>query len=280
MYQLIQFITRNRGFILFVFLEILSLWCVYKYNNYANAVYFNTSNYYVGKTVAAANAVREYLNLREVNADLAAENARLNQQIAFMQNQQLGGGISYKADSVVAARFKVLTVAKVINNSTNFRNNTITIDKGYLDGLRPGMGVISSTGVVGKVQSCSPHLSILTSVLHSEVMVSSKIKRTNDIGTAKWEGINPDLIELLDIPRNKSIQKGDTIVTSHLNSVFGPGVLVGIVRRVGVNPDQAYHDIDLQIATDFRNLSYVYVIENTLRAEQEKLESSDVPKAK
>lgn len=278
MYQLIQFIARNRAFILFVFLEILSFWCVYRYNNYANAVYFNTSNYYVGQAVALANSVREYVNLKDVNADLATENARLNQMVAFLQNQRLSGNLNYRADSIVAARFRVVAVAKVINNSTNFRNNTLTIDKGTADGIKPGMGIISATGVVGKVQSCSEHLSILTSVLHAEVRVSSKVKRSNDIGSANWEGTNPEVIKLLDIPRNKMVKVKDTIVTSDLNSVFPPGVLVGIVKKVGVNPDQAYNDIDLQLATDFRNLSYVYVIENRLKGEQDKLEAQTIAK--
>jgi rod shape-determining protein MreC len=278
--ELLQFITRNRAFILFALLEILSFWCVYRYNNYASAVYFNTSNYYAGKTLAAANAVKEYTNLREVNKDLATENARLNQLVAYLQSQHLGGTPNYKADSVVAARYQVITVAKVIGKSVNQFNNTLTIDKGTAAGLKPGMGVISATGVVGTVRSCNEHFSVITSILHGEMRVSSKIKRTNDIGSAKWEGTDPDYVELLDVPLTKSVKMGDTVVTSNYNSVYPPGVMVGIIKKLGIKPDKAFHDIHLHLLTDFRNLSYVYIIENKLKDEQEQLETPITPAKK
>lgn len=236
-------------------------------------MYFNTSNYYAGKVLAAAEAVREYTNLREVNTDLAVENAHLNQLVAYLQNQRLSSNVNYKADSAVAARFQIAAVAKVINNSVNLFNNTLTIDKGTQDGLKPGMGVITATGVVGKIQSCSPHFSVITSILHSEMRVSSKIRRTNDIGSAKWNGLNPDYIELLDVPLTKSVKLGDTVVTSDYNSVYPSGIMVGIVRKLGQKPDKAFHDIRLHLLTDFRNISYVYVLANRLKEEQEQLET-------
>ena len=40
--------------------------------------------------------------------------------------------------------------AEVINNSLRKRKNYITINKGSIDGIEEGMGVISNSGVVGK----------------------------------------------------------------------------------------------------------------------------------
>jgi rod shape-determining protein MreC len=272
MYQLIQYISRQRAFILFAFLEVLSLWFFYSYNNYPNAIFVNTTNSYAAQTLKMANSIKEYLNLRSVNQELANENSKLNKQVAQLQAQQLSNlNLNYKADSAVAARFNPV-VAKVLNLTTTQFNNYITIDKGLADGLAPGMGVISSTGIVGKIKSCSEHFSRVISVLHSEYTVSAKIKSNNEIGSIKWEGVNPDFVEMTDVSRYKVVKVRDTIVTSDFNYVFPPNIMIGFVRKVGVKSDQTFHDIQVQLSTNFHTLSYVYVINNKLEKEQRALE--------
>jgi len=272
MYQLVQFISRQRAFILFAFLEVLSLWLFYTVNNYPNAVFFNTSNFYAAKALKTSNSIREYSNLREVNTELATENSRLNELIAKLQAQQLEKSIvNYKADSSVASRFKNV-VAKVLNLTTAQFNNYITIDKGSADGLAPGMGVISSTGVVGKIKSCSEHYSVVISILHAEYSVSAKLKSNNEIGSVKWKGINPNFVEMTEVSRYKTVKLKDTVVTSDFNYVFPPNIIIGFVKKVGVKPDQTFHEIDVQLATNFHTLGYVYVINNKLLREQKALE--------
>jgi rod shape-determining protein MreC len=269
--ELVDFFVRSRNFILFVLLEVLCFYFIINTSNYWSATYFNTSNRYAAQILAWSNAANEYANLRKVNADLALENQRLNARLTKLLQAKPNSPDEYKADSVFADRFK-FTVAKVVNNTTQFANNYITIDKGTDDGIRPGMGVISPTGVVGKVKVCNRHFSVITSILHSEFLVSSKLTKANEIGSAKWNGVDPHLIKLLDISRYKPVAKGDSVVTSEFNSTFPPGVLVGRVRTIGVQPNQTFHDITLDLATNFSNLSFVYVVENSLQGEQEQLE--------
>ena len=275
MYQLIQFISRQRAFLLFAFLEVLSLWFFYGYNNYPNAILFNTSNRYAAQILKSSNAIREYSNLKDVNTELASENSRLNSLVANLQAQQIDKiTINYKADSAVAARFKFV-VAKVRNLTTTQFNNYITIDKGLADGLAPGMGVISSTGVVGKIKSCSEHYSVVISILHSEYSVSAKLKRNNEIGSVKWKGTNPDVVDLGEVSRYKIVKIKDTVVTSDFNYVFPPNITIGYVKKVGVKPDQTFHEIDVQLATNFHTLAYVYVVNNKLEQEQKDLEDKN-----
>ncbi|WP_309915230.1 MULTISPECIES: rod shape-determining protein MreC [unclassified Arcicella] len=277
MYQLIQFISRKRAFILFALLEVLSLWFFYSYNNYPSAIMFNTTNYYAAQALDISNSIVEYSNLSKVNEDLSSENKRLYELVEKLQAQQTPithSIINYKADSAVAARFK-FTVAKVTNLSVAQFNNYITIDKGTADGLAPGMGVISSTGVVGKIKSCSEHYSRIISILHSEYTVSAKIKSNNEIGSIKWDGLNPSVVEMTDVSRYKNVRVKDTVMTSDFNYVFPSNIVIGYVSKVGLKPDQTFHDIKVKLATDFSTLSYVYVINNKLEKEQRALESTD-----
>jgi len=272
MSELVDFFVRSRNFILFVLLEVLCFYFIVNSSNYWGATYFNTSNYYAAKVLAWSNAANAYADLRQVNADLAQENERLNKQVTQLLQSRPPAPAEYAADSAFADRFK-FTVAKVVNNTKQFTNNYITIDKGKLDGIRPGMGVISPTGVVGKVKLCNAHFSVITSILHADFLVSSKLEKANEIGTSKWDGTDPKLIKLDAISRYKPVAKGDSVVTSEFNSTFPPGILVGRVLKVGVQPNQTFHDITLGLATNFSNLSFVYVVENRLQDAQKQLEN-------
>ena len=269
--ELVDFFVRSRHFILFVLLEVLCFYFIINTSNYWGVTYFNTSNRYAAQVLALSNAANEYANLRNVNADLALENKRLNTELTKLLQSKPVAPAEYQADSAFANRFK-FSVAKVVDNTTQFANNYITIDKGTDDGIRPGMGVISPTGVVGKVKVCNRHFSVITSILHSEYLVSSQLVKSGETGTAKWDGVDPHLIKLNDISLTKPVSKGDSVVTSQFNSTFPPGILVGRVRTVGVQPNQTFHDITLNLATNFSNLSFVYVVENRLQADQEQLE--------
>ena len=269
--ELVEFIIRSRNFILFVLLEVLCFYFIINTNNYWSASFFNTSNAYAAQMLSWSNSVREYTQLQQVNADLATENRQLRDQLTKLEQGHPPAPAAYRADSIFANRFQYI-VAKVINNTTRYANNTITIDKGTEAGIRPGMGVISPTGVVGKVRICNRYFSVITSILNTEFLVSSRLPKANEIGTARWDGVDPHLMKLNDISRYKPVNKGDSVVTSPQNSVFPPGILVGRVRSIGVQPNLTFHDITLDLATNFSSLSFVYVVENRLRAEQESLE--------
>ncbi len=271
MQRLFLFLFRYRAFIIFVLLEVLCAWLIIKNNRYQSAAFFNSANKYVAEAMRATNAVEEYLALKDVNADLAQENARLNNLYTKVQQGGYEESKGYTLDSVVAGRFKY-RVAKVINNSTHHFNNYLTLDKGTLDGVKPGMGVISPEGVVGKVKYCSAHFSTVTSLLHLDLQVSSQIKKDNTIGTVKWDGKNAGEIGLLYIPHHVQLTKGDTIVTSSYNTIFPEGIMIGTIKNFNLREAEAFYDIDVVLSTDFYKLTYVYVIENMLQTEQELLE--------
>jgi rod shape-determining protein MreC len=274
MLSLLEFLSRNRNFIVFVLLEVLCFWLISRSNTYWGATYFNTSNYYVAKVLSVSNSVRDYTNLQEENKHLAEENVKLNQLLTQLtQLNTTDAPSTYYTDSVYASRFNY-KVAKVVKAELYHADNYITIDKGSKDGIKPGMGVLSPSGIVGRVRSCSENFSVITSILHSQFMVSTLLIRSQEIGTAKWPGINTEVIELSDISRYKPVEVGDTAVTSNYNSVFPPDIMVGIVKNVKTRPDQTFYDIELSLSTDFRNLSYVYIVENSMIKEEQELENS------
>ncbi len=277
MNQLLQFLVRQRGFILFVFLELLSLWSIFTYNDYQHSIYFNTNNSVVASVLGKVEAVKSYHQLLDVNEELSKENARLQNELFQLKNAKISGGeLPYFASKAVANQYQ-LTTAKIIVQSTHSSQNYLTIDKGTIDGMRPGMAVVSSKGIVGKIISCSSHLSLVISVLNTINSVSAKIKKNGELGFIKWSGWQPEVVDLMDVSKYKKVSKGDTIVTSDFNSVFPPNIPIGVVAKLGLKEDGNFHDIKVLLFTKFNTLRYVYVVKNNLIQQQVKLEER-IPK--
>jgi rod shape-determining protein MreC len=265
-------IKRYQISLIFLFLELIAFTMVVQQNYYQNAVFFNSANFYTGSILNWSNDLRQYFKLSQINKELAQENVKLRQILA--QNAQKSETLELKPiqDSLIINKY-TYSLAKVVNNSTYKANNYITIDKGKRHGIKKGMSVISSTGIVGKVVKCSENFSTIVSLLHSKIHVSVQIKRNGELGTIRWYGTDHRLAKLEDIPTNIKININDTIQTSGYNATFPPRTMVGIVRKVRLIPEKTFYDIDVEFTTKFGSLSYVYVIQDILKLEQEELES-------
>lgn len=268
MERLLYFFYQYRAFITFLLLETLAGWMIIQNNQYQSTKYFNTSNRIAANLVSISQGVRDYFSLKMVNEELAAENTFLRTELE-RQNRILTGGDS--ADQMVINQFDFVH-AKVINNSVSRFKNYITINQGKNSGIEPGMAVISTKGVVGKVKSVSDHYAVIISLLNVDEYVSSAVKRTNHFGTIHWSGTDPEFADLQYIPRHVKLAIGDSVVTSGFNAVFPPDILVGIVREVTLREDAPFFNIKVELAQDFYKLAFVKVIKSELKPEVDSLE--------
>ncbi|MCA6408653.1 MAG: rod shape-determining protein MreC, partial [Cytophagales bacterium] len=222
MERLLKFLFEYRAFFTFLFLELFSAWLVVENNQYQSTAYFNTSNQIAATIISTSQTIREYFSLKDINSDLAVENSRLRKKLSQQDQILLARELSLFGDSTIINRFD-FTSAKVVNNSTRYYKNFITINRGKKDGIHAGMAAISQWGAVGKVKSVSEHYAVLISLLNIDEQVSSVIKRTGHFGTVQWDGTEPRFIDLKYIPRHVELKLGDTVVTSGYNSVFPEG---------------------------------------------------------
>ncbi|HCZ34352.1 MAG TPA: rod shape-determining protein MreC [Cytophagales bacterium] len=274
MERLINFIYEYRAFFTFLFLELLCAWLVIENNQYQSTRYFNSSNQVAAQVLGFSQGVREYFSLRTINEDLARENAELRRDLERTRQQ-----LNTPADTARINQFDFVS-AKVMANSTNLYKNFITIDKGSVDGLAPGMAVIGDAGAVGKVKSVSERYAVLISLLNVDQQISGQIKRTNHFGTVRWDGANMRYTTLQFIPRHALPVVGDTIVTSGYSAVFPHGIMVGIIREANLKPEAPFWDIRLELAQDFGRLAFVEVIKSKLKSEKDSLETITIGEPK
>ena len=167
------------------------------------------------------------------------------------------------------------TSARVINNSVNRPFNYITLNKGRKDGIKPDQGIISASGIVGVVTNVSESYSVGLSVLNRRWSISAKLKKSGYFGSLFWQGNNYRMASLMEIPYHVEISPGDTVVTSGYSSVFPEGIMIGTIQSFDQSEGENYYNIQVELSTDFRALSYVEVVENVNREEINQLERVD-----
>lgn len=279
MRSLLRFLARNYFFLMFLLLEAISIGLIVNYNNFHRASFFNSSNRVTASIYEQYNAITSFFGLQKTNAELAAENARLRTQLenykqAFYPVDSLNILKQEKPDTV-DRQFEFFP-AKVVNSSFIKQYNYITIDKGSADGVEVDMGIIGPGGVVGIVTAVSKHFATGPTILNKRWSVSAKIKHSNYFGSLSWDGIDPQVARLNEIPFHVKMEVGDTIVTSGFSDVFPEGVPVGIIEKFDHASGRNFFDISVRLLTDFANLSYVEVTKNNHLEELIELQESNI----
>jgi len=273
MRQLFNFIYTYRAFFVFLIFEGLSAFLIIQNQNYHKAAFLNSSNILVGNVATATTNVGDYFALNDQNQDLAEEVARLNARIELLEAQlEVEGPELVSQDS----QYQFIP-AKVVNNSFRQLNNYLTLNKGRLEGVEPDQGVLSVHGIVGKVRSVSDNFSTVVSVLHTDFLISSVVKRSGTFCTTNWDGRNPGYANLLYVPRHVFVNQGDTVTTSGYNSIFPPNQLIGVVEDVITSPNATFHEIRIKLATDYSRLNYVSLVKHMMVVEKDSIEQNADP---
>jgi len=260
---------------LFLLFEGISFVLIVQFNAFQRSRFMGLSRTVTGTVYKDLEGFREYLHLRTENEALVAENARLRNKLdRNAETIYVFPGDSTGSDTIheySGTQDYFYIPARVVNNSVNRQYNYMTIDKGARQGLRNDMGVISERGVVGIVDDVSENYATIIPVLNRNFRLSARIFRNNYFGIIEWDGRNPELVRLREIPSHVRVIPGDTVVTSGFSAIFPPNLNIGVVKSVKTG-DGNFYDIVVRLSANFRNIYHVNVISNFNREEQKDLE--------
>lgn len=271
------FIARNATTIFFILLEVLCLVLVMSFNDYQQAKYVSSANTIISSVYKAEQGVSDYFSLSSRNDILARENNALHNQLDMLHQQlRLLRNASLSARDSLPQRF-LYREARVIKSTTNKEHNYLTIDRGSDGGINEGMiAVDQNGGVVGLVTAVTDNFATVLPIINTSFRLSSKLKKTNFRGQLVWDGAFPDEAELIDIPEHAIVNEGDSIVTSGSSSFFPEGLYVGKVKDVEMDRNGGFYDLTVQLAVDFTSIYDVYIVQDLLLEEQQRLESNNV----
>ncbi len=252
--NLINFIIKYSFAIVFVLMQVVCFIFIFTSNNFHKTAYLTSSNAIAANISDSWSGVLEYINLATVNDELMLENQELKNKLDRYSRSNV--------PLLVDAKFEYIA-AKVIGVTSNQSKNFITINKGRASGIKPEMGVVGTEGVVGVVYSVTEDYATILPIINSEVKISVKLNKNDYFGSLSWDASDKRIANLEGIPGYVNLQKGDLVVSSGFSSIFPEGINVGNVESYTQNASTNFYNIKVDLSTDYRNLTYVYVINNT-----------------
>lgn len=259
MQQIVNFIIRNKSFLLFLFLFLVSLGFTIQSHSFHKSKFVNSANFLTGGIYTMSNNFSDYFGLKQQNILLQEENNTLKSLLYNSKNAK----DSVFIDSTRFNKTYRFISGQVIRNSYSKTNNVILINKGKTDSLEQDFGVITSKGILGIVEKTSAHNATVLSILNTTTRISAQLKKTNHFGTISWNAKSPQYIQLTEIPQIAPVIIGDTIITSGRSAIFPKGVPVGTVAKFNLDTAENYYEITVKLFNDMTDLEHVYIIENT-----------------
>ena len=267
MQQIIFFFIRNKNFLLFAILFVISLGFTLQTHTFHNGTFVSSANFFSGSIYSFRSDITNYFDLKTTNEKLVEENIRLRRLLeGYKENFTMPSVDTTKIPSKY-----LFFASRVINNNYSRTKNNLTINNGSSDGLEIDMGVITTKGVVGIINSTSKNYATVQSILNTNSQLNAKLKNSNHFGTLTWDTKDPNVVQLIEIPRQATLVVGDTIITGGKSTIFPSGILIGSIEKFKLGKDDSY-DIDVRLFNDMTDLNYVYIIENQDAAEILKLE--------
>lgn len=269
MQQLLFILYKFRFFIVFLILECLAIFFTIQNYSYHKSVFVNSTGVITGSIYNNFLSVRDYIHLKEENEMLLIENTKLKNQI-LKTNVAVGKKNYLNEDTPKKYTY---IPAKIIKNSYSKQHNLLTLNIGEKEEAAPDLGVVNAKGVVGIIRNTSKYFSTVLSVLNKNSRINVRLKNSFHFGTMIWNGNDYTLTQIIDMPRQAIIKKGDTVVTGNESTIFPEGIPVGIIEKV-IFENKKYHSIDVKLFNDMTAISNVQVIKNHYKSEQTELEKS------
>ena len=271
MQQIINFIIRNKNFLLFLLLFGFSLLFTIQSHSYHKSKFINSANFLTGGVYNSINNVSSYFNLKSQNQLLSEENKQLR---SLLLNNGINAD-SIFVDSLMFGKSYRFYTSNIIKNSYSLSNNVLTLNKGKTDSIKQDFGVISSKGIIGIIDKTSNNYSTVISILNTTSSISALLKNTNHLGSLIWDGDSSEFTQLTDIPKIAPVKIGDTIITSGQSSIFPKGIPIGVVTEFKLDQAENYYEINLKLFNDMTSVEHVYIIENINKEEIKNLLSNN-----
>jgi rod shape-determining protein MreC len=212
---------------------------------------------------STANIWHNYFYLRGVRA----ENRSLRAQIEQMRLEQ----VRMSQDADQARRLQALLgfkeqfisqtmAAQVIGGSGSDLSRLVYIDKGYSDGIRPDMAVITGDGIVGKVlraDRADRHVAQVLLINDQTSGVGAILDKTRLQGILR--GTPAGEVVLEKVMSDETVPAEEQVLTSGGDGIFPKGLLIGKVSSVKQGSD-LFLNIHIRPAADLSKLEEVLVV--------------------
>lgn len=217
----------------------------------------------------SAYTAEEVEELRNTVGSLEGENAILRERIVRLQDT---------LDVIAADRgagFELLS-AQIIYRDHARIFATAIIDRGSADGVKVGMPVVDSRGLVGRIAATRAAISRIVLISSPDCSFGIVDQRSRELGVVRgsdatrWDlgnnnsneemVVSPHALELEYLSPSADIRVHDSLVTSGLSGITPNGIRVGEVVEIVTRTEADVYDIRVRPYADLDHLQSVAVV--------------------
>jgi rod shape-determining protein MreC len=221
-------------------------------------------------------APRDITSLRQRNAELESEVARLQAQV--IELQQRAGETEILAALVNFSRANPESsyrAAAVIGRDPSPFLHYVIIDLGSNDGILRGMPVVTAQGLIGRVDAVIADAARIQLITDPASAVNIRLQNSNV--EAVLSGSITGELSLDLIPQDVPLKEGDVVLTSGLGGGYPPDLIIGQVINIRQREADLFQQASVQPVVDFSRLEIVLIITNFRPVDIEPLVPETIP---
>jgi rod shape-determining protein MreC len=270
MFKLLSYFWNNfKEYVVLVILVIISFILLTQNNNpqvqKVRAVVFGsfaTVTTVIYDLFNTTQIKRENEELREVNAELMLQISALREQ--GILNSELRDLAGFKDTTTLP-----LIPATIVSRTLSQTQNTITLNRGTIDDVKPGMPVMNHLGLVGVIHSTSEDFAIARTLKNIDLKLTVKNERSRIDGILIWDG---DKLVIINVPKTFDFEIGDRIVTSGISTIIHIPIPVGVVSEIIPERTGLLNRISLTPFVDVLSVEHVFILQLVQSVQKRELE--------
>jgi rod shape-determining protein MreC len=205
--------------------------------------------------------IRVYRQALNTNTYLQRQNILLQDELSRLraieeENKELRALLEYREES----NFE-MTPVLIVGKQLDGLNNILTVDGGTSHGLKEGMPLVNSNGLIGKIVLAGNYYSQVMPYYNSLFRVSARIQENQANGIVSWNGEIYGELVMDFVPKTISVDSGYVVETSGSSNQFPAGIPIGRVIRTEPEPGRQTQRIFLEPYVMLADIDQGFIIE-------------------
>jgi rod shape-determining protein MreC len=221
-----------------------------------------TLNYLNQSITSVKTSVKDIVRIVTLNED---ELHRLRKEVRLLKLKEqrfdelhLENRRLLKALGLKEREPRYLGTAKVVGRGMERWAGNIVIDKGTEDSVLKGMAVMTTEGLLGKIQEAQGAFS--TVLLMEDKRFSAAVRLQGKRTGAVLSGAGNGRCTLKYLSIEEAVAEGAEVVTSGLDGLFPSGIRAGYISKVSTDPDELFHRIEVIPFVDLKEVEEVIIL--------------------
>lgn len=193
------------------------------------------------------------------NAELEKEVSALRTKVAQLQDVETENKRLREALDFGETVEQQLVPAHVTAHDVSGDYFGIRVDRGSDQGIQVGMGVISPSGLVGRVLRVTPGYADVVTLIDPTSNVDAIVQRSRARGIISGQS-KQLTCKMKYVDRLEDVAVNDTVVSSGFGGIFPKGLLIGYVSAVIPSPNGILQTVTVKSAVDIYRLEEVFIV--------------------